>query len=252
MILFSSCLLRTLMATRWAVAWRWGGATRIAQTVSILIFLSVLPASAFTESDLQKYLGWNKGFSSADSIIASWPKTELFYNSLGGQSGAVNDLISEYFFQISQRTGVSITRQYSGHIDIAIVVDNNVLIDLHDKTWRFRTLGLHDSYILSMKNTNPRPDAPGGVYCAREFFSSDNNDIRFAIVMSQNTSRACIVGGILGAMGIKASEGASDIEMLNMACVIYAARHLGARTMSEILKNKEKLEVACDERNWAK
>ena len=100
-----------------------------------------------------------------------------------------------------------------------------------------------------MRTTIPRPSSPGGELCASQFSTKDKNDtdIVTSISLSQSTSKYCVMSAALTAIGVKMTSLDQESQAFHMACILYHARRIGARTIAEILDKSAQLEPICDD-----
>ena len=198
-------------------------------------------------TDLLKFFDFREGALGSTGVIVSWPKQNLVYAVMGDLSLETTPIMAETMKRLSSITGLKFRREISGGVDISIITDPKVLIDLHDKPQRFHSIGLSDETIGEMQTHDPRPPSPGGEACAHTFFTGkDDADIAMSISLSQSASRSCLVGAALTAIGVKTTSRDQESQAFHAACILYQARRLGARAMSEILEKWAQLEAVCD------
>lgn len=221
---------------------------RKAALIAILLFFAGTSAHALTEGELRKFFEFGRGTLSLSSRIPAWAKQDLVYASIGDISPDANPIIDEAMKRLSSVTGLNIRRGFSGRVDITFISDPKVLLDLHDRPRRFRSIGLSDEYIVSMQTANPRPPRVGGESCASEFFTKDKDDtdILTSISLSQSTSKYCVMSAALTAIGVNMKSLDDERQALRMACILYRAHRIGARTMTGILDKSKQLEPICD------
>jgi len=212
-------------------------------TAALTILVGVAPAYALTEAELRRFFEFGEGKLSLTSRIPSWPKQDLAYGIMGGLSRGAGPMIEDYMKRVSTATGLNI--HPGGKMDITFIVDETVLLDLHDKPQRFHTIGLPDNFIALTQAAIPRPPAPGGETCARQSSSGPDGDIHYAIPLSQTASKTCIVPATLTVVGVRLDSLDDESKAFHMACILYQGRKIGARTMSEILDQGAQLESKC-------
>ena len=205
----------------------------------IIIALIASVGSVFAEMAAKPFPGFRNPLNQK---IASWPKKFIRYTAVGELSLEFNSKLDTQMAELASRTGLQLVRENPA--DIVFVFDERALIDIHENPQRLRYLGLETNIISSLQKQIPKPDEEGGKSCGATAFSNSDDDIVLSIGLTQNTNEQCVTMMMLVVLGVQ-WEKAEFQQGLNLACLLYKGRSLGARTVQAMLEKKSQLEAAC-------
>lgn len=216
-------------------------------TAALALLIGVAPAYTLTEADLRKFFEFEGGKLRLSSRIPSWPKQELKYIILGRLARESGPLVEDYMSRLSAVTGLRFRREpgLAANADIIFITDPTAILDLHDKPQYFLALGLSAHMIVAMQSMIARPETVGGRPSCGTTLMSEAGEGVISVALAQNASRHCIAQAALTAVGLGPRGLEDESQAFHMACILYQARQIGARTMREILAKGSQLGSTC-------
>jgi hypothetical protein len=165
---------------------------------------------------------------------------------VGDLSSGASSRLEQIMSKIARATGLSIERSFPPNtIEMLFVFDKRAIVDLHEKPERLHFYGLNDRVIKGLQQKLLKPAAEGGAECNATAFESSGGEISYAVGLSQNASDKCVSLLAFASMGVIFDKSVDIERGYKMACLLYRARLVGAKTLNDITMKEKELVSGC-------